>query len=148
MKLTGTDQVKSRLVENILAYFQRAFPPFVPQDVKDDLKTSLDKMDIDTPTVATYQKYMSTEDAEKTIEFYKTPAGKDLLQVTPILLSEVQQAALKNGQDTARAVIERHKTEIEAAQKTYEAQHPNPNAPTLGPGAPGSAPSTTPRKPQ
>ena len=147
MQLTGTSQVKERLIENILAYFQRAFPPFIPADVKEDLKASLDKMDVETPTVATYQRYLSTEDAAKTIEFYKTPAGKSLLTVTPTLLSEIQQAALKNGQDTARAVIERHKTEIEAAQKTYEAQHPTPGGPTLGPSPSGPAP-TTPKKPQ
>jgi hypothetical protein len=137
MRLTGTDQIKTRLVENIMTYFEQRFPPFVPADVKTDLRTSLDKMDIDTPTVATYQRYLSTEDAEKTIEFYRTPAGKDLLNVTPKLLSEIQQAALKQGQDTSRAVIERHKTEIEAAQKTYEQQHPASGAPpTLGPTAP------------
>lgn len=155
MQLTGTNQIKSRLVENIMAYFQRAFPPFVPADVKEDMRTSLDKMDIDTPTISTYQRYMSTEDAEKAIEFYKTPAGKNVVLVTPLLMSDIQQSALKNGQDTARAVIERHKTEIEAAQKTYEAQHPTPAGPTLGPGGPGASgplpgagTSTTPKQPK
>ena len=149
MQLTGTDEIKTHLVDNIMNYFQQRFPPFVPADVKTDLKTSLDKMDIDTPTVATYQRYLSTEDADKTIAFYKTPAGKDLLKATPLLLSEIQHAALQQGQETSRAVIERHKAEIEAAQKTYEAQHQAPGTPpTLGPGA-GSAPgSTTPKKPQ
>ena len=150
MQLTGTSQIKTRLVDNIMAYFEQRFPPFVPADVKTDLKTSLSKMDIDTPTVATYQRYLSTEDAEKTIEFYKTPAGKNLLLVTPLLLQEIQKAALKNGQDTSRAVIERHKAEIEAAQKTYEAQHQRPGAPpTLGPTPPAThTPNSTPKKPQ
>ena len=151
MQLTGTSLIKTRLVDNIMAYFQQRFPPFIPADVKTDLKASLDKMDIDTPTVATYQRYLSTDDADKTIAFYKTPAGKNLLTVTPMLLSEIQQAALKDGQDTSREVIERHKTEIEAAQKTYEAQHPQPGAgpapgPTLGP-TPNS-PNSSPKKPQ
>lgn len=146
MKLTGTDQIKTRLIENIMAYFQRAFPPFIPADVRTDLQNSLDKMDIDTPTVATYQRFLSTEDAEKAIEFYRTPAGKDLLEVTPVMMGEIQKSALQNGQDTARAVIERHKTEIEAAQKAYEAQHPRPGAPTLG--APSATPAPAPKKPQ
>jgi hypothetical protein len=146
MKLTGTDQIKTRLVENIMAYFQRAFPPFVPADVRTDLQTSLNKMDIDTPTVATYQKYLSTEDATQVIAFYRTTAGKHLLEVTPLMMGEIQKSALANGQETARAVIERHKAEIEAAQKAYEAQHPRPSAPTLG--APTPAPAPSPRKPQ
>lgn len=146
MKLTGTDQIKTRLVENIMSYFQQRFPPFIPADVRTDLQASLDKMDIDTPTVATYQRYLSTEDAAKAIEFYRTPAGKDLLAVTPVMMGDIQKSALQNGQDTARAVIERHKTEIEAAQKAYQAQHPQPSAPTLGAPSAGQAPTPHPQK--
>lgn len=142
MRLTGTDQIKERLVDSIMNYFQERLPPFIPQDVKTDLHDSLEKMDVDTPTVAIYQRYLSTEDATKIIAFYETPAGKRLLAATPPMMQEIQRAALKDGQDTSRAVLERHKAEMEAAQKTWEAQH-EPKAPTLGPGAP-----TTPNKPQ
>ena len=147
MQLTGTDQIKNKLIENVMQYTQRAFPPFVPPDVKEDVRASLEKMDVDTPTIAIYQKYLSTEDAEKTIEFYKTPAGKDLLQATPTVMNEIQQAALKQGQQTFQTTMERHKTEIEAAQKTYEQQHPSSGSPTLGPPATPSTPgnSTAPR---
>ena len=141
MRLTGTDMLKDRLVENILNYFQKVFPPFIPQDVRDDLKTSLDKMDVDTSTVSVYKRYLSTEDATRIIAFYSTPAGKDLLKVDPIILSQIQHSALEQGQDTVKAVIARHKTEIEAAQKTYEDQHKSA-APSLGPPV---APTPTPQ---
>ncbi len=157
MQLTGTDKIKQHLVDNVMAYTQRAFPPFVPADVRTDVETSLEKMDVETPTVATYQRYLSTEDAGKIIDFYKTPAGKDLLATTPPLMSELQQATLKQGQATFQSVMERHKTEIEAAEKTYQAEHKQPTlggplgptAPT--PGAHGSTSpggSTAPKKPQ
>ena len=151
MQLTGTAQVKDHLIENIMGYFKQAFPPFVPADVSTDLRSSLEKMDIEAPTVATYQRYLSTEDADKVIEFYKTPAGKDFLKSNPLILNEIQQQALKSGHDTAQAVLERHKTEIETAQKAYQQQHSPAAPPTLGPGAPsGSAPSgtSTPKQPQ
>ena len=141
MRLTGTDKLKDRLVENILNYFQRVFPPFIPQDVRDDLKTSLDKMDIDTSTVSVYKRYLSTEDATKIIAFYNTPAGKDLLKVDPIILGQVQHSALEQGQETVKAVIARHKTEIQAAQKTYEDQHKSAEQ---APGPP-VAPTPTPQ---
>ena len=145
MQLTGTDKIKDRLVENIMAYFQQRLPPFIPEDVKTDLHASLSKMDVDTPTVAIYQRYISTDDATKIIAFYQTPAGKRLLAANPPMMEEIQRAALKDGQDTSRAVLERHKAEMEAAQKTWQAQHTAP-PPTLGPGAP-AAPAT-PKKPQ
>ena len=161
--LTGTDKVKPRLIESIMSYTQRAFPPFVPADVREDVKTSLDKLDIDSSTTTTYQKYLSTEDATKIIDFYKTPAGKNLLEVTPALTQEIQQNALKQAQGTFQAVMERHKTEIETAEKTYQAQHPAPSLGGSGPGSSGagtaaprpgssgpsgSGSSATPKKPQ
>lgn len=143
MQLMGTDQVKNKLIENVMQYTQHAFPPFVPSDVREDVHNSLEKMDVETPTIAIYQKYLSTEDADKAIAFYKTPTGKSLLLVTPIVMGEIQQASLKQGQQTFQAVMERHKTEIEAAQKTYEQQHPATAPPTLGPpatpGTPGNS---------
>jgi hypothetical protein len=141
MHLTGTDMLKDRLVDNILSYFQRVFPPFIPQDVRDDLKSSLNKMDVDTSTVAVYKRYLSTEDATKIIAFYSTPAGKALLKVDPLILGDIQHAALEQGQATVKEVIERHKAEIQAAQKTYEDQHKSA-APSLGPPV---APTPTPQ---
>ena len=107
-------------------------------------------MDVDTPSVAIYQKYLSTEDAAKIIEFYKTPAGKNYVEAQPALVNELQQSTLKQGQQTFQAAMERHKTEIEAAEKKYQADHPAPSlggpqgpAPTTGGAAPkSSAPST------
>ena len=148
MKLTGTDQIKERLVQNIMAYFQQRLPPFIPADVKTDLHDSLEKMDVDTPVVAIYQRYLSTEDATQIIAFYQTPSGKHLLAATPPMMQEIQHAALQAGQDTSRAVLERHKAEMEAAQKQYEAQHSS-QAPTLMPNQP-STPKTpsTPQSPK
>ncbi len=139
--LTGTDKVKPRLIESVMNYTQSAFPPFVPADVRADVKSSLDKLDIDSSTTATYQKYLSTEDAANIINFYKTPAGKNLVEVTQALSQEIQQTALAHAKSTFQAVMERHKAEIEIAQKNYQAQHP---APTLGaPGPAGASPSGT-----
>ncbi len=138
MALNGTDKIKAHLVDNVDAYMQR-FPPFVPQDVKDDVRSSVEKMDIDGQTVATYQRYLSTEDAAKAIEFYKTPAGKDLLDVTPAMMGTIQQNASKTVQQTLQAAIERHKPEIEAAQKTYEQQHAAPSLGAPGTGSGSSA---------
>lgn len=146
MKLTGTDQLKDRLIDNMMAFFAQRFPPFIPADVKTDLHDSLEKMNLDTPTVATYQKYISTEDATKIIEFYETPAGKRMLAATPPLMQELQHNAMQTGQDTARGVLEKHKAEIEAAQKQYESQHSS-QSPMLMPNPNGAKPANPPATP-
>ena len=144
MQLMGTDKIKTRMMDNVTAYEQR-FPPYVPQDVKDDVHASFEKMDIDGQTIATYQRYLSTEDAAKIIDFDKTPAGKNLLAVTPMMMGEIQQNANKMASQTMQAAIERHKPEIEAAQKSYEAAHPTPTlgSPSTGSGTGSSAGKST-----
>ena len=135
MQLTGTAKIKQQLTDNMLRYFEQSFPPFMPKDVMVDMKDSLAKADIDTPVVAIYQQHLSTEAAVKVIEFYKTPAGHELIEATPLILGDAQKTALATGQKIAHDVIERHRPEIEAAQKTYQAQHAAP-----APGA-GAAPA-------
>ncbi len=151
MELTGTDKVKDQLTQYIMRNIQQA--PFMPKDVIDDMHTSLEKTDVNTAAAATYKKYLSTEDATTIIAFYKTPAGQDLVKVTPRLMSEVQRSAMQTGQQVAHDVIERHRPEIETAQKKYQAEHATPAAPSLGaptPGAktPASPAPAAPTKPQ
>ncbi len=146
MELTGTDKLKDQLTQYFMTRMQQA--PFMPKDVLDDMHTSLEKVDVNTNATATYKKYLSTEDAAAIIAFYKTPAGKTLVKATPQIMGEVERTAMQTGQQVAHDVIERHRPEIEAAQKQYQAQHAPPSLTAPAPGAakaPGpSAPPATP----
>ena len=139
MALTGTDKIKEQLTQYIMRNIQQA--PFMPKDVIDDMHASLEKTDVNGAAAATYKKYLSTEDASNIIAFYKTPAGKDLVKATPQIMSEVEHNAMQTGQQTAREVIERHRPEIEAAQKAYQAQHAPPSLNTPAPGAKPATPA-------
>ena len=122
----------------MLRYINQA--PFMPKDVSEDLRASMDKADINTPLVGIYKKYLSTEDAAKAIDFYRSPAGRDLIKANPQIMGEAQHSAMQTGQQIMRDVIERHRTEIETAQKSYQAEH----APAKPPSLSSPAPSTTP----
>ena len=50
-------------------------------------------------TVPLYAKYFSDADIKELIVFYQSPIGRKLVSVNPQLLSDVQQGALKIGQD-------------------------------------------------
>jgi hypothetical protein len=149
MELTGTDKLKDQLTNYFMSRIEQA--PFMPKDVLTDMHDSLEKTDVNTSAVATYKKYLSTEDAASIIAFYKTAAGKALVKATPQIMAEVEHGAMETGQQVAREVIERHRPEIEAAQKAYQAEHAPPSlAPkttpaTKAPAAP--APATTTPKP-
>jgi hypothetical protein len=91
MQLTGTDKIKEELLSNMLRYINQA--PFMPKDVSEDLRASMDKADINTPLIGIYKKYLSTEDAAKAIDFYRSPAGRDLIKANPQIMGEAQHSA-------------------------------------------------------
>jgi hypothetical protein len=86
-----------------------------------------------------YAKYLSTEDAAKALDFYRTPAGKRVLQAFPPMLGESVGAAQQKGRQVGRDAIDKHRPEIEEAQKKYQAEHAPPARSTT-PGA-GASPS-------
>jgi hypothetical protein len=109
--------------------------PFIPNDVWTDVQTNVDSIDYPTLLQPIYAKYLSQDDAAKALVFYQTPAGKRVLQSMPPMLGESVQAAQQKGRQVGRDAIEKHRPEIEAAQKKYQAEH----APPAGSSAPGGA---------
>jgi uncharacterized protein len=124
----------------------RQAAPFIPEDVWTDVQTNINGIDYPSVMQPIYAKYLSQEDAAKALEFYRTPAGKRVLQSMPPMLGEGVAAAQLKGRQAGRDAIEKHRTEIEAAQKKYQEEHAPKTAPAPGnatPSQPGS-PSTTP----
>ena len=113
--------------------------PFIPQDVWTDVQTGIDGIDYPNLMQPIYAKYLSTEDAAKALDFYRTPAGKRVLQAFPPMLGESVGAAQQKGRQVGRDAIDKHRPEIEEAQKKYQAEHAPP-AGSTGPGA-GASPS-------
>ena len=123
LKLTGADHMKKQMVDGMVAYLRQTFPPYVPKDVLTDFQTSLEKINVNSATIKIYKKHMSQKDAAAIIAFYKTPAGRHMMTEMPAIMSESRRAAAMMGDEVAHQVIERHKAEIEAAAKKYQASH-------------------------
>jgi uncharacterized protein len=124
----------------------RQAAPFIPEDVWTDVQSNISGIDYPTLMQPIYAKYLSQEDAAKALDFYRTPAGKRVLQSMPPLLGESVAAAQQKGRQLGRDAIEKHRPEIEAAQKKYQAEHAPKGAPANGGAAPTepSSPSTAP----
>jgi hypothetical protein len=105
-----------------------------------DVQTNIDGIDYATLMQPIYAKYLSQEDAAKALEFYKTPAGKRVLQSMPPMLGESVAAAQQKGRQVGREAIEKHRPEIEEAQKKYQAEHAPP-AGSTGPGTGSATPA-------
>jgi hypothetical protein len=118
--------------------------PFIPNDVWTDVQSNVDSIDYPTLLQPIYAKYLSQDDAAKALVFYQTPAGKRVLQSMPPMLGESVQAAQQKGRQVGRDAIEKHRPEIEAAQKKYQAEHAPPAGSTAPGGATPGAGSATP----
>ena len=140
LEMTGAANLKDQLSHGMMNYLSSNMP-FMPKDVTEDLNQSFAKLDLDTPIIAIYKQHISANDAVAIIAFYKTPAGKNMIQAMPEILQQTQQTGIQLARKTAQDVIDRHRPEIEAAAKQYQAEHAPKPAPSLG------SPNTTPANP-
>ena len=141
LELTGASKIKGQLTQGYMNYIHSSMP-FLPKDVSDDLQQSFGKLDLETPIIAIYKQHISTDDATAIIAFYKTPAGKNMIDAMPAILQQQQQVAVQEGRKTAQDVITRHRPEIEAAAKQYQEEHAPKPAPSLS--SPSSSPNAQP----
>ncbi|HEY3990460.1 MAG TPA: DUF2059 domain-containing protein [Acidobacteriaceae bacterium] len=149
LDLMGYKKIEESNWSQMIAMNKRA-APFIPDDVWSDVQTNISGIDYPTLMQPIYAKYLSQEDAAKALDFYRTPAGKRVLQSMPPMLGESVAAAQQKGRQVGRDAIEKHRPEIEEAQKKYQAEHAPPAGSTTPGGAtpaqPGS-PSTPPTPP-
>src|ERR1700742_3867659 len=82
-QVTGVKDMQKHIVASAMQYYRSQFPPFVPQDVIEDLSKSLENADLNAQATTVYPKYVSMEDAAKIIEFYKTPTGQRMIAAEP-----------------------------------------------------------------
>jgi hypothetical protein len=145
LDLTGADKIKAQLIHGYINYFHTNMP-FLPKDVSEDLEQSFDKLDLNAPIIAIYKQHISADDATAIITFYKTPAGKNMIDAMPMILQQTQQVGMQLGRKTAQEVVQRHREEIETAAKQYREEHaPKPAPASSTPGAsPSAAPSSQP----
>jgi hypothetical protein len=151
LDVTGASGLKAQVKQQMMSFFHTRVP-YLPKDVSDDLEQTFDKTDLNAPIIAIYKAHITAADADAIIAFYKTPAGKSMMQALPAIMQQSQMAAMQLGQTTAREVMQKHRPEVDAAQKAYQQEHMPKPAPSLNtpppatPAKPGTAtvaPSTT-----
>lgn len=140
LDLMNYKQMEETNWAQMIAMNRRA-APFIPEDVWTDVQGNINAIDYPTLMQPIYAKYLSQEDAAKALDFYRTPAGKRVLQSFPRMLGESVAAAQQQGRQAGRDAIEKHRPEIEAAQKKYQEEHAPKTTPAPGSGS--ATPSTT-----
>jgi hypothetical protein len=90
-------------------------------------QSRLDMQQLLDLAIPIYDKYLSHEEVRGLIEFYQTPLGQKTLKVLPTMLTELQEAGRKWGEnlgrDSMREVLAEHPDlakALEGAAKTAQ----------------------------
>jgi hypothetical protein len=126
LSLVGAEKTAHEMMDNAVQAMQATSAPYFPADFWSDMRAEFRKLDVTAANISVYQRYLSQEDMKAAIDFYRSPAGKRLLAAQPLITQDAQAAMRAKGQEIGEAVYARHKDEIEAAKKRFEAGQPKP----------------------
>jgi hypothetical protein len=121
-------------MDELLKVSRATAAPYYPAAFWEDMGTAIKDIDIITPVVPAYQKYFSEEDMAATIAFYKSPAGKRLLEADPFIASLSGDTLRKIGREAGEKVGLKHKAEIEELMKKGTQSSPAKSADSSQPG--------------
>jgi hypothetical protein len=125
--LTNFARVSHGAMSNVIRAQRATAPPYLPSSFWDDMNDAVNKLDVVAVNTPIYQEYLSEEDLTAILAFYHSPAGKKLLEEQPVIISAAQVIMRARGEAIGKAVYLRHKEEIDAAKKAFDAEHPTPN---------------------
>jgi len=123
LQLTGAMNLSKQMLQGLMPLLRQSMPPYVPEDVLEDIQNSLMAADLEGAVVHSYQAHLSTEDGTAIIAFYKTAAGQRLLAAMPQIMKESQEAGGQLGRQIVEQVIDKHRAEIDAAKQKYDQEH-------------------------
>jgi hypothetical protein len=127
MELThSADRMKESVSKMIQQ--QKAAVPFFPDAFWTDFESEFAKLDWVSLSAPIYQKYMSTEDADKAIAFYKTSAGQRALEAGFSAYNDMAQVGFQKGREIGQRLGEKYKEQI--AENMKKAQQTQGAPPT------------------
>lgn len=90
VELMEITDVVSNMEKNLQAVLSQA-----PADQKQQLEKLFDVKNIIAKIIPVYDKYYSQEELKGLIDFYRSPLGMKVMEVTPQILTEAAQASLQ-----------------------------------------------------
>jgi hypothetical protein len=124
LALTGIVTGSRRSMESNIEAMQARAMPYYPASFWEDMRSQLLKLDLVAIYTPVLQRYLSQENMAAMLTFYRSPAGKLFLSVQPEMSHDAEMALRSRGAEVAQGVYAKHKAEIDAAKKKYEAEHP------------------------
>jgi len=103
----NANQLMDTMVNSMKPLMTKALPPGEYRDQLielffERLRSKNLAEDILDEAVPIYDRYLSADEIRALIEFYESPVGRKLVDVTPQLMAEVESKAQKHGEEVGR----------------------------------------------
>ncbi len=112
ISLNGASRAGMSAVKQMLAQYQKAYPA-VDSAVWNRIAGYYNEKDLTSLLVPIYERHFSEVEVDEMIDFYKSPAGRKMVEKLPLITSESQAAGKIWGEHIAAKI----QKDIEAASK-------------------------------
>lgn len=127
----NANQLMDTMVNSMKPLMAKALPPGDYRDKLlelffDRLRSKNLAQDVLDEAVPIYDKYLSDDEIKALIQFYESPLGRKLVDITPAMMAEIESTAEKHGEVVGRQTMMEVLTEHpELAQSLQEAAKAN-----------------------
>jgi hypothetical protein len=104
LKISGADKLAEQLMTAMIPQFQQIIPD-IPNTfwVKFREKISID--DLLYACIPAYNKYYTHDEIKQLINFYESPLGKRLIEITPLLAQETMVIGQEWGEKLGQEIV-------------------------------------------
>ena len=109
INLMGTPRIAADMMRSQAASIKKLmpFPPAAQDDFEKELLASIHLNELVDLVVPIYDRYLSEEDVDGMLAFYRSPVGRRVTKALPEIAAESQEVGKKWGQGLGRKVGEK-----------------------------------------
>ena len=104
LRITGTDKLAEQVMDAMIPQFQQIVPD-IPSEFWDKFREKLDIDDLLFACIPAYDKYYSHDEIKQLLEFYGTPLGKRVIEITPMLTQDTMAIGQKWGEKLGQEIV-------------------------------------------
>ncbi|MEM8963437.1 MAG: DUF2059 domain-containing protein [Acidobacteriota bacterium] len=113
LEISGSGELGVQMMHQMFDSYKASMPN-VPAEFWDEVMNEVDASQLVELVVPIYVKHLTQEEMEAAIAFYKTPAGKAMLEKMPVIMQESMVAGQAWGQEINAQVQTRLKEKMES----------------------------------
>jgi hypothetical protein len=104
LKITGTDKLAEQVMTAMIPQFKQIVPG-IPDAFWDRFIKKINLDDLLFACVPAYSKYYTQNEIKQLIQFYESPLGKKVVEVTPLLTQETMVIGQKWGEKLGQDIV-------------------------------------------